>query len=413
MPATAPVRIKIPCPNCRRPLPIEKNGCECGYTMYSPDCVESRTTLPGLDSFLGRAHKPATIGNSSKFVGSLRAVSSPANLAEGLSGPGDLRTSDCDLPTIDAGTEHPHVAQAGKYDIAESLEDSATSPARVEVCLPDENHVVSADAQPSESSQSELIDSVTPERVDFGGPEFSKIDDPGKRIGWFSGTKNWMHAAGTAALLVSAAALYVALLGNGISLIAPLPIDDPGTSTETRVSFSEKVEQSSPSASTDTSTDTIVDPESKLVGTNDERSKVEAESSRTIQAADEKNSKNASVLSSNQMTSTNTAVVAPHDAADGAANSIAESREESDRGKTIRPVARCADGTYSFRSSTGDACAGRGGVAELLRSEPGNAKGNSAATPVELRTYVAGPRGGCYALDAKGKKQYVDKKYCT
>ena len=69
-----------------------------------------------------------------------------------------------------------------------------------------------------------------------------------------------------------------------------------------------------------------------------------------------------------------------------------------------RPTARCADGTYSFAASKAEACVGRGGV-----SDPATA----ARVPVRNAAYVLGPRGGCYYLDASGKKNYVEKKYCN
>lgn len=73
------------------------------------------------------------------------------------------------------------------------------------------------------------------------------------------------------------------------------------------------------------------------------------------------------------------------------------------------PVARCNDGTYSYRSSRGEVCGQRGGVAEMLGS--GGSKKDPA--PRENRTYILGPRGGCYYLGKTGSKVYVDKKFCN
>ncbi len=72
-----------------------------------------------------------------------------------------------------------------------------------------------------------------------------------------------------------------------------------------------------------------------------------------------------------------------------------------------KPLARCADGTYSYSASKSAACAGRGGVGEWI----GDAK-VVPAKPAKQAAYVLGPRGGCYYLDGSGKKIYVDKKYC-
>ncbi|MBX3289566.1 MAG: hypothetical protein KF855_09495 [Acidobacteria bacterium] len=73
------------------------------------------------------------------------------------------------------------------------------------------------------------------------------------------------------------------------------------------------------------------------------------------------------------------------------------------------PVARCNDGTYSYRSSRGEVCGQRGGVAEML----GSGGGTKNTAPVENRTYILGPRGGCYYLSKSGAKVYVDKKFCN
>lgn len=72
-----------------------------------------------------------------------------------------------------------------------------------------------------------------------------------------------------------------------------------------------------------------------------------------------------------------------------------------------RPIARCADGTYSFSASKAAACAGRGGVSDWM------ADGKPATTtPAKQAAYVLGPRGGCYYLDSSNKKVYVEKKFC-
>jgi len=72
-----------------------------------------------------------------------------------------------------------------------------------------------------------------------------------------------------------------------------------------------------------------------------------------------------------------------------------------------KPLARCADGTYSFSASKAAACSGRGGVSEWMAD--GKAASN---TPAKQAAYVLGPRGGCYYLDSSNKKVYVEKKFC-
>ena len=69
-----------------------------------------------------------------------------------------------------------------------------------------------------------------------------------------------------------------------------------------------------------------------------------------------------------------------------------------------KPAVRCGDGTYSFAETSEGVCTGRGGVA---------AQGPTAAVPARNVAYVVGPRGGCYYMDASGRKNYVDKKHCN
>ncbi|MBX3244168.1 MAG: hypothetical protein KF685_06900 [Acidobacteria bacterium] len=87
----------------------------------------------------------------------------------------------------------------------------------------------------------------------------------------------------------------------------------------------------------------------------------------------------------------------------------AESQPQPKASNKAVPVARCNDGTYSYRSSRGEVCGQRGGVAEMLGS--GGSTKNTA--PAENRTYVLGPRGGCYYMSKSGAKVYVDKKFCN
>lgn len=82
----------------------------------------------------------------------------------------------------------------------------------------------------------------------------------------------------------------------------------------------------------------------------------------------------------------------------------AEPRASANR---AAPVALCGDGTYSY-SKSGDPCAQRGGVAE--RFTPGRPV--TEVTPPEARTYILGPRGGCYYLNSSGRKVYVNKELC-
>lgn len=74
-----------------------------------------------------------------------------------------------------------------------------------------------------------------------------------------------------------------------------------------------------------------------------------------------------------------------------------------------KPLARCADGTYSYSASRGSACSQRGGVSEWL----GSGDKPDAKNPAKQAAYILGPRGGCYYLDSSNKKVYVEKKYCN
>lgn len=97
-----------------------------------------------------------------------------------------------------------------------------------------------------------------------------------------------------------------------------------------------------------------------------------------------------------------------------AANPANVEKEANVAGMVIRkpaerkPLARCADGTYSYSASRAAACSGRGGVSEWLSGEKpvSNAGSKNVA-------YILGPRGGCYYLDSSGRKVYVEKKFCN
>ena len=101
-------------------------------------------------------------------------------------------------------------------------------------------------------------------------------------------------------------------------------------------------------------------------------------------------------------------------AANGTGNEAQQLEREAKVGAYVvekpngrKPLARCADGTYSYSASKSAACAGRGGVGEWI------GEGKAApTTPARQAAYVLGPRGGCYYLDGSSKKIYVEKKYC-
>lgn len=101
--------------------------------------------------------------------------------------------------------------------------------------------------------------------------------------------------------------------------------------------------------------------------------------------------------------------------ANAPANSAAnEAKEAKVAGMVIerpagrKPLARCADGTFSYSASREAACSQRGGVSEWIadgkpiqKAERGNV------------AYILGPRGGCYYLNTANQKIYVEKQYCN
>lgn len=89
------------------------------------------------------------------------------------------------------------------------------------------------------------------------------------------------------------------------------------------------------------------------------------------------------------------------------ANRTAE-KSPANATRPVSPVAKCGDGTFSYRKSGAGSCAQRGGVVEWLDGTPSNTKSTR-----ETRNYFLGPKGGCYYLNTKGTKIYVDKSYCS
>lgn len=79
-----------------------------------------------------------------------------------------------------------------------------------------------------------------------------------------------------------------------------------------------------------------------------------------------------------------------------------------DSGRQAVPTARCADGTFSYSSSSANACSERGGVAERL-----NAQQEREPALALNRTHQTGPRGGCFYVNASGTRVYVrDRRLC-
>lgn len=90
---------------------------------------------------------------------------------------------------------------------------------------------------------------------------------------------------------------------------------------------------------------------------------------------------------------------------------ISESKPNSNSG---RPVARCADGSFSYSRNQGTVCLYRGGVTTWLdpakQSEKTVAANNASSGQ---RIYQLGPQGGCFYISSTGSKTYVDKSRCN
>ncbi len=72
------------------------------------------------------------------------------------------------------------------------------------------------------------------------------------------------------------------------------------------------------------------------------------------------------------------------------------------------PIARCSDGSLYYGPTRRGACSGHGGVADWLGGANALPKADTAS-----RKYTLGPRGGCYYVNSKGSKSYVDKSLCN
>jgi serine/threonine protein kinase len=92
-----------------------------------------------------------------------------------------------------------------------------------------------------------------------------------------------------------------------------------------------------------------------------------------------------------------------------AATPVSNNKVEPQTEKSSGAVYRCADGSISYSKNRVGACSGHGGIAQAPDAS------NSSATKNETkgRTYVRGPRGGCYYLNDNGKKTYVDVSRCN
>ncbi len=109
----------------------------------------------------------------------------------------------------------------------------------------------------------------------------------------------------------------------------------------------------------------------------------------------------------------NSNAATPSPSSDEPETKPAEPAEVETVPKRAAPLAVCGDGTYSYGSSRGEMCAQRGGVSQWLNGAKAAQNPTSAKPPVGNRSYVLGPRGGCYYLGASGKKVYVDKGLCS
>lgn len=94
-------------------------------------------------------------------------------------------------------------------------------------------------------------------------------------------------------------------------------------------------------------------------------------------------------------------------------NQPAPATPEKEPANTAVAVARCGDGTYSYRKSASVTCAYRGGVAKWLDGTKPSPSAAKLPKPETDRAYVLGSRGGCYYTTASGSKKYVDKSYCN
>ncbi|MEZ5425862.1 MAG: thermonuclease family protein [Pyrinomonadaceae bacterium] len=78
-------------------------------------------------------------------------------------------------------------------------------------------------------------------------------------------------------------------------------------------------------------------------------------------------------------------------------------------GSESAPTAQCADGTLSYSKTRSGTCSNHGGVSQWL----GSINQNVLPQNKVARKYQLGPRGGCFYVNSKGSKTYVDKSFCN
>ena len=92
---------------------------------------------------------------------------------------------------------------------------------------------------------------------------------------------------------------------------------------------------------------------------------------------------------------------------------IVPTKEESPRPASVNATAKCADGTFSFSRIQDDVCSRHGGVSEWLAAVGKSVEAKAVEAKTTERTYILGPRGGCYYVTASGRRNYVNKEKCS
>jgi hypothetical protein len=99
--------------------------------------------------------------------------------------------------------------------------------------------------------------------------------------------------------------------------------------------------------------------------------------------------------------------------AQGQTFDVLSNSDEKSVANTAVAVAKCGDGTYTYRKSASGTCAQRGGVAQWLDGTKPSPSSAKPTKPEADRIYILGSRGGCYYTTASGVKKYVDKSNCN
>lgn len=367
----------IPCPKCRKANPVEARACSCGHWFFGNGGVESKD-FPPLRSILPELHRELS-AKQPKAVPIADAVPET-------------------LPSIPMAVRSPSETQRSPVFVSAPLKTEPTvSLARVEPV-------------PTEDS----IDLFTVPYTENKSRRWRYLVPAGAMVAILAAAATWAGYSGFAdGFEVQVPSEETKQ--NGPATPGPEPADPGATSA-----FAPAEPEASGTQLSETTPESDVSTEQALTrsGVVSTDSGSPQRDSRSVaqpaelngSAHDANNGTTIEVVSTSEQQEADRAKAVVNDTQ--AAGAPPPDQPAKTTGNRAVPVARCTDGTYSYRSSRGEVCAYRGGVAEWMDAKKPAVKPEPTGSVPENRTYVLGPRGGCYYLSPSGKKVYVEKKFC-